>query len=169
LFCDGEQNGLCIRGLEKISRSRRRANSHVRAILKLQKEHRNTRISDPKGVSMLSKTLSKSDRRLAALFGSVDRKEVNRIWKSEEKGSYEAVGSEYYQLSMAVLDQSTDAPILLNEGMRYSPFPDHRKQLGRENGKDTSSTDGSRHLQLCLLRRRVGYTSPREGLSTRAA
>ena len=133
--------------------SRRR--KHVKAILELQKEHRVLGMKDPKGVSMLSKSLSKTDRKLAILFGTVDRTEVIRIWKAKSGGTQEAVQSQYYQLSVTmIIGQSTKSTILLSEGTGYSPRLGQRtrKCHTEKNEKKTStSCNVSKSIEVSML------------------
>jgi hypothetical protein len=113
---------LCLRGLEKSCRMKNKRSQVVESVLDVQKELQSREMSDPKGVYVLSKTMSKMDRDLAILWGSLDEKEAIRVWEGGMTCSSESKKSDYFQLSKTLLENSNNpaAPPIIEKRRRGS-------------------------------------------------
>jgi hypothetical protein len=142
---------LCLRGLEKSCRIKSKRSQVVESVLDVQKELQSREMSDPKGVYVLSKTMSKMDRELAILWGSLDEIEAIRVWEGGTTCSSESQESDYFQLSKALLENSNNpaAPPIIEKRRRGS-FSSPRSRLRKHPRAPSSPSTKVRFLKKDL-------------------
>jgi hypothetical protein len=129
-------------------------------------------MNDPKGLYVVSKTQTKTDRALAILLGSLDHKEAIRVWEAEGgDDSCELIDGDYYQLSKRVIEQSLGcSPHLVGEGGCPSSPSQRRKpkSVFKPVWKE-ASTDFSRSIQTRFFKKSALEGQPKRPVGSMAA